>query len=171
MSKDLLTLYKMIVLYMLEKASSPLTRAQISDFILDKEYTDYMTLQTVFSDLTEDGFITAEETENRTIYEITPEGAETLEFFGGRLSEDIRDDIKVYLKQNEVQIIDELSVKTNYDRNSKGEYIAELTLLERESQLMNMSVTVPSKELAERVCNNWKTQNEEIYQYLIGKLF
>ena len=41
MSKDLLTLYKMIVLYMLEKASSPLTRAQISDFILEGIYRLY----------------------------------------------------------------------------------------------------------------------------------
>ena len=34
-----LTLYKLIVLYMLEKVDFPLTNAQISGFILDKGYT------------------------------------------------------------------------------------------------------------------------------------
>ena len=33
------TLYKLIVLYMLEKVDFPLTNGQISEFILDKEYT------------------------------------------------------------------------------------------------------------------------------------
>ena len=38
--KDLLTLYKLIVLYMLSCVDFPLTKAQIGDFILEKEYTE-----------------------------------------------------------------------------------------------------------------------------------
>ena len=39
------TLYKLIVLYMLEKVDFPLTNGQISEFILEKGYTSYFTLQ------------------------------------------------------------------------------------------------------------------------------
>ena len=35
------TLYKLIVLYMLDKVDFPLTTSQISEFILEKEYTTY----------------------------------------------------------------------------------------------------------------------------------
>ena len=42
---DTLTLYKLIVLKMLDEADAPLTGAQITDFILEKEYTNYFTLQ------------------------------------------------------------------------------------------------------------------------------
>ena len=35
-----LTLYKLIILYMLEKVDFPLTNAQISGFVLDKGYTN-----------------------------------------------------------------------------------------------------------------------------------
>lgn len=35
------TLYKLIVLYMLEKVDFPLSNTQISDFFLEKEYTNY----------------------------------------------------------------------------------------------------------------------------------
>ena len=38
---DTLTLYKLIVLKMLDEADAPLTGAQITDFILEKEYTNY----------------------------------------------------------------------------------------------------------------------------------
>ena len=40
-----LTLYKLIILYMLKKVDFPLTNAQISEFVLDQEYTTYFTLQ------------------------------------------------------------------------------------------------------------------------------
>ena len=45
------TLYKLIILYMLEKVDFPLTNAQISDFILGKGYTTYFTLQKALSEL------------------------------------------------------------------------------------------------------------------------
>ena len=53
MLEDTLTLYKLIVLYILSRITFPITNAQVSDFILQKEYTDYLTLQQVISELTE----------------------------------------------------------------------------------------------------------------------
>ena len=44
-----LTLYKLIILYMLKKVAFPLTNAQISEFVLDQEYTTYFTLQQAIS--------------------------------------------------------------------------------------------------------------------------
>ena len=44
------TLYKLIVLYMLEKVDFPLTNGQISEFILEKGYTSYFTLQQAISE-------------------------------------------------------------------------------------------------------------------------
>ena len=41
---DSFTLYKLIVLYMLQKVDFPLTNSQISEFVLDKEYTNSLTL-------------------------------------------------------------------------------------------------------------------------------
>ena len=51
MTTDPLTLYKLIVLYMLDKVKFKLTYSQISGFILEKEYTNFLTLQQVISDL------------------------------------------------------------------------------------------------------------------------
>ena len=47
------TLYKLMILYMLEKSEFPLTNAQISGFILDKGYTTYFHLQQAISELTD----------------------------------------------------------------------------------------------------------------------
>ena len=37
-----ITLYKLIVLYMLHKVDFPLTTSQISSFILDRDYTSFL---------------------------------------------------------------------------------------------------------------------------------
>ena len=55
MNQEPLTLYKLIVLYLLNKVSFPLTMAQVSDLILEKEYTSYLTLQQVINELAQAG--------------------------------------------------------------------------------------------------------------------
>ena len=67
------TLYKLIVLYMLDKVDFPLTNGQISEFILDKGYTTYFTLQQAISEMVEAGFLREETTHNRTLYHLTGE--------------------------------------------------------------------------------------------------
>lgn len=45
------TLYKLIILYMLDKVDFPLTNSQISEFVLDKGYTDYSNSSRLFLNL------------------------------------------------------------------------------------------------------------------------
>ena len=59
------TLYKLIILYMLDKVDFPLTNSQISEFVLDKGYTDYFKLQQALSELADGGLILKESTHNR----------------------------------------------------------------------------------------------------------
>ena len=47
------TTYKLIVLYMAKHSKETLTNSQISEFILDRDYTDYFQLQKVLSELVE----------------------------------------------------------------------------------------------------------------------
>jgi len=51
------TLYKLIILYMLNKVDFPLTTSQISEFVLDKGYTTYFKLQEAISELTQSELI------------------------------------------------------------------------------------------------------------------
>lgn len=47
MNQEPLTLYKLIVLYMLNRVAFPLTKSQIGDFVLEHDYTNFLTLQTL----------------------------------------------------------------------------------------------------------------------------
>ena len=57
MTNEGLVLYKLMVLYMLDRVDFPLTFAQISQFVLDKGYTSYFNLQIAINELIENDFI------------------------------------------------------------------------------------------------------------------
>ena len=114
MTQEPLTLYKLIVLYMLEKVNFPLTKAQISDFILEKEYTTFLTLQQAISELIATGMVIATTVGNRTQLHITEEGESTLSFFENRISDGIKEDVKSYLKEKSIELRNEVSITSEY---------------------------------------------------------
>ena len=97
MLSEPLTLYKLMILYMLKRVKFPLTNSQISEFFLSKEYTTYFTLQQALAELTDAHLIQVETTQNSTLYELTREGEDTLGFFGKKISDLIIQDMEEYL--------------------------------------------------------------------------
>ena len=91
------TLYKLIVLYMLDRVDFPLTTSQISEFILDKGYTTYFRLQSALAELTDSGLLKIELTHNRTLYNLTEEGAATINYFRNKISPEIRQEIDNFI--------------------------------------------------------------------------
>uniref|UniRef100_UPI004056DA3B DUF4364 family protein n=1 Tax=Acetatifactor sp. TaxID=1872090 RepID=UPI004056DA3B len=171
MLQDPLTLYKLIVLYMLNRVSFPLTTAQISDFILEKEYTNFLTLQQVINELTDAEMISTQSIRNRTHLAITEEGKETLHFFQNRISDAIKTDINTYFRENEFALRNEVSVLGDYYKSTSGEYEAHLVAKDRGIKLVDITLSVPTEDLASSICDHWQTKNQEIYQYLIKELF
>lgn len=171
MTQEPLTLYKLIVLYMLDKVSFPLTKTQISDFILEKEYTNFLTLQQAISELIESGMILATTVGNRTQLHITEEGESTLAFFQNRISEGIKEDIRSYLKEKSIELRNEVSITSEYYRSTNGEYAAHLSAKEKGMDLVDITLSVPLEEMASAICNNWQKKNKEIYKYLTETLF
>lgn len=171
MLQDPLTLYKLIVLYMLNRVTFPLTTAQISDFILEKEYTNFLTLQQVINELTDAEMISPQSIRNRTHLAITEEGKETLHFFQNRISDAIKNDINSYFRENEFALRNEVSVLGDYYKSTSGEYEAHLVAKDRGIKLIDITLSVPSEELASTICDNWQKKNQTIYQQLIKELF
>ncbi len=168
---DSLTLYKLIVLYMLSRVEFPLTKAQIGDFILEREYTTFITLQQAIGELIDAGFITAQSIRNRTHLSITRDGKGTLNFFGNQINDAIKSEIDDYLKSNEMELRNEVSIIADYYKSTSGEYEAHLIAKDKDIHLVDMTISVPLEETAISICENWQRKNQDIYKYLIEHLF
>lgn len=170
MESDALTLYKLIVLFLLDKVDFPLTNAQISNFILEKDYTNYFNIQHSISELIEAEFIVIETVGHSSLYQITSSGRETLSFFEHMVSPAIQEDILEYLKTNEYSLRDEASILSEYYEAKKGEYVTRLRVLEKGEPIIDLNIAVPTKEDAETICNNWRSQSQKIYAFVLGNL-
>lgn len=163
-------LYKLIILYILNKVEFPMTNIQITNFLLEKEYTNYFNIQETFSDLEEDEFIRSDVINNNYMYRITELGRETLSFFGNTISVTIRDEIDAYMDIHEYSFREEVSTIADYFEVKKDEYIARLQVLERGSAIIDLNLMVSSEEAAIQICKQWRIKSSDIYAYVISSL-
>lgn len=171
MTQEPMTLYKLIVLYMLDRVSFPLTRAQIEGFILEKEYTNYLTLQQAIGELCEIRLISTKTVHNRTQLMLTEEGRSTLTFFRSNIPEPIQEEIDNYLKENSMELRNETAVTGQYFKTAGGSYQAVLAATERGETLIEMKLAVPDEKTASALCDHWQRRNEAVYAAIMKELF
>lgn len=163
-------IYKITVLRLLSTAKSPLSNGQISQFFLDKEYTDYFSAQQVISDLEDSNLIVANATHNTTLYTLTPEGATTLDLMRDKLTSAIEDDILSYLKENNLEFQTDNSLSANYDKATGGGYIVHCKYIQNKQLMLEVNLHAGTLQQAETICNNWKARHEDVYMSLMDTL-
>ena len=164
------TLYKLIVLYMLSKIDFSMTYSQISDFVLGRGYTDGFTLQAAITDLEDDELIHAETLQNIRYFTITPEGESTIGYFVNMVSPAIREDIVSYLKEHRLQLRNETSVLSDYYRSTSGEYEVRCRVREKNTDLIELKLSVPDEQQAKAISLQWKRKCQDIYAYVMKEL-
>lgn len=170
MLSEPMTLYKLMILYMLKQVNFPLTNAQLTDFFLEHEYTSYFTLQQALGELAEANLIRTESTHNTTRYEINHEGEETLEFFGKNISPAIVEDIDQYLKKNRFRMRNEVGNVADYYKSTNQDYIVHCEVREGKSTLIELNLSVPDRDQAELMCSHWKERSQEVYAFVMKQL-
>lgn len=170
MQQDTLTLYKLIVLFMLDKVDFPLTNAQISNFILEKGYTNYFNIQQSISALHDNDFITTETIRNSSYLGITDAGREVLGYCLSDISSTIQQEIMDYLQEHRYQLRDEVSVVSDYYEEKKDTFIVRCLAKDGKTNVIELNLNVASEEEASTICDNWQKKSQEIYAYLIQQL-
>lgn len=167
-----ITVYKLIVLYMLDRTGDAIAKTTISDFLLDQSVTNnYLSVQQAISQMEESGLITSETMGSRTMIRITKEGQETLRFFENELNPEIRRQCAEFLRRNGMEIRDEAKTSAKYYKKVTGDYEVDLAVNERDTTLCALRLDVPDESIAKTVTQNWLEKNEDIYQYLVKELF
>lgn len=168
--KEAITIYKLMILYTLNRADSPLTLGVVADYVLEHGYTNYFNVQNAFAGLLEEELISCTHTYNTSYYAITGAGQETLELFYTDLSHEIRAEIDQYLREKNYQIMDRTAVVSDYERRGNGDYVATCSLFERNEVLFEIGIAVPSEEDAVKICNNWRSSSSDLYSAVIKSL-
>lgn len=164
------TIYKLTILFMLDKAGFPLSNTQISNFFLEYDYTDYFRVQEVIGNLVDADLILAESTHSNTQYILTSAGKETLNFFSDKITDGISQDVMNFFEKNKMELKQETSVLADYYKTTNQKYAVRCQVRSDNQQIIDLTLSVKTKEQAEAICNNWKKQHEEVYMQLLDQL-
>lgn len=164
------TIYKLIILYMLEQVDFPLTNTKISNFFLDKNYTTYFTIQQVINDLVESELLVFENTHSNTQYRLTASGRETLHFFEDKISDGIRNDVSDYFATNQIELKQDADILADYYKTTNQDYGVHCQLKQQNHPIVDITLSVKTLEMAEAICQNWKEQSENVYDMLMDIL-
>lgn len=176
MIADSETVYKLMMLYMLNKLDCQLTGSQLSQFFISRKYirdndiTDYFNIQQALSSLVDSGFVDKVVIRNTSYYSITTDGYETLAYFKSQIPKGALEDIDVFLEENKYELKNEVGTHADYYKHTNGDYIAHCQVMEGRSLLYELNISVPSEEEAKRVCDNWRMASEDIYAYIMKNL-
>ncbi|MBQ7505688.1 MAG: DUF4364 family protein [Lachnospiraceae bacterium] len=164
------TIYKLSILSLLSRSKEPLSNATISDFFLEKEYTDFFRIQQELSALEEAGLIESRSSHNRVLYRILPEGEETLRYLSDKLNYDIIVDIRDFLGENAASILEENELKADWFQDPAHTYFVHLIWRKAGKTVVDLTLSVPGKEAAEAVCLNWHKTKEPLKETLYDLL-
>ena len=140
---------------MLQNADDTLTNSQISEFILDRGYTNYFHLQQALSELVEAELVNKDTRSNTSHYQITEDGRKTLSFFQQDLSSEIKQEVKEYLNSAGFKAEDRIVTSADYYITKQGDYSVRCQLIEKGNSLIDLNIAAPNLEAAKSMCQKW----------------
>jgi DNA-binding PadR family transcriptional regulator len=162
---------KLLLLYLIEKMDLPLSRSQITDYVRQAEYMDYFTLQQALAEMVKDGYLENIQDNNNTRYTITGEGQSTLEYFAKHIPTPIRAKINSYVRDNRRIIKRDYEITATYFPNTENnEFMVKCGVYEDERVLMELFISVDTREQAKLIQTNWKTNAKVLYGRIIEAL-
>ena len=163
-------LYKLTILYILSRVDFPMSNSQISNFILENDFTDYFNIQQIMGELIDDNYVSKETIRSRTLYKLTESGEMALKLLSRELSPTMKADVDAYIKENRMSLKEELSVMSNYYEVDLNHYIAHLYIDEADTRIFEINLATSTTEEAERICSGWQKNSGRIYPLLLSEL-
>lgn len=168
---EVFTVYKLIILYMLDRAEGDVTQAVLSSFLLENGYANFISLAESYSQLEKRGLVRVLSEGDKQFLHLTEEGRQALVFFGMQLNPRIREQADAFLRENGQQIREDREVKAVYEKMTSGVYEVRMSVRERGATLLEVKLAVPDAAAAASVAGKWKEKNTAVYQYLVENLF
>ena len=171
MMDTVFTVYKLIILYMLDRAALVLTADAYSQSLLEGGYANFVSLAESYDQLEKQGLVRIVMQGEKKFLHLTEAGEQALSFFGGQLSSQIRSQADAWLIENGRQIREEREVNAVYEKMTSGVYEVRMSVKEKDVTVLEVKISVPDAASAEKIAGKWKEKNAEVYQSLIEKLF
>ncbi|MCR4434941.1 MAG: DUF4364 family protein [Clostridiales bacterium] len=161
---------KLILLYIIDKINIPISNLQITKLILENKFMNYFFLQQFLKELCDNHMLKADTIDGKTFYTITQNGKQTLSYFTDHIPPGIKLRIDNSSMDIRKGIKNETHILSDFTPESENAYIVNCSVREDDFSLIDLKITVGTKNDARVICENWKNHSQSIYAEIIESL-
>ena len=162
--------YRLTILYILHRVNYPISYNSLSKFLLQDNFTDFFQLQQVLGELIDDGYVLQDEYHGKTLYSISDTGEAALKLLTHDLSSAIKADVDKYLLDHNMELRDDISVRSKIYQNNIDSYTANMFIEESGDKLLELNILTSSMDEAEKICNRWMKSGQHLYPMIMNEL-
>lgn len=161
---------KLLLLYIIKSIKYTISNSKLTDIVLEHSFINYFTLQQYIAELEKSNFIKLEEKDQKELVLLTRKGDSVLSLFKDRLSQTKLKSIDDYLSSQLEEIKKELNIFSDYTPDNNDSFLVNLKAVEGNCLLLELNVSVASKDQAKELCAKWKNNSSEIYNKIMEAL-
>ncbi|MBQ9263070.1 MAG: DUF4364 family protein [Clostridia bacterium] len=160
---------RLVVLYALQQLA-PCTELQLLQFLSEYDWMNYFDMMFALQELCARGQAVRSRKRAGYLYQPTDAGQEALVLFGGRVPGSVKKTLEETGDQWRRRFAQEDQYQHSIHQTDRGEYELTLTVVEQEMDMLRLSLTVPTRELAQQLASQWPQKASQIYETVIHAL-
>lgn len=161
---------KLILLYIFDAVKMPMSNLQITKIILECKFMNYFLLQQFLNELCDNQLLSPDTIDEKSVYYITEKGKQTLSYFHHLIPPGIKARIDNTVPSLRKDIKNETLITADYTPEKENEFFVTCKVREDDFSLIELKITVGTKNDAKIICDNWKSHSQEIYSEIIESL-
>ena len=161
---------KVLILYILNKINRGITDSDLLKIISSINNINYFYFRDILIDLVESTLVGTYTKEEQNVYEITPEGKNSLELTIDMLPGIIKLKADNIFKQELFEIADEESISAEYIPESENDYTVKCKIVENNKTIFEVKIFAGSNEQARNISDNWRKNAKGIYPKIMNLL-
>lgn len=161
---------KLTILYYLRATKVDITREQLYRVMVENDTMNYFDYQTCMHELEEDAFIAALPKAFGQAYRLSVRGTDVLEQFYESLPISLRERLESYAREHREEMLLQTQIVSDMEELPSGGYIVNLRALENNATVMELTLRIATRDMAQRVRANWEKESEPLYGMLLTAL-
>ena len=161
---------KVLILYILNKINREITDTDLLKIISSINNINYFYFRDLLIDLVESKLVGTYTKEEQNVYEITPEGKNSLELTIDMLPGIIKLKADNIFKQELFAIADEESISAEYIPESENDYTVKCKIVENNKTIFEVKIFAGSNDQARNISDNWRKNAKDIYPKIMNLL-
>ena len=145
------------------------TKEQLLRFVVETELQSQFQFAIALAGLKDAGFVRESQRLEGRLLVLTPEGRQSLELFGTRIRASLQEKLEAHGAAWRRRIREEQQMPADWEETEHG-FIVTLRTIEAGAEIVNLRLTVATKQQAKRFCARWRENAPFLYQTLMERL-